>query len=336
MANLTTAADLLDDILFRAGELQTAGDRTSDLATQALIYLNRVYQCICLGGGELLPDMAEEWWWLRKSPPGTVILEPSFATGTVSLTNNLTSGSFSAAPAASKAGWFLKVQGSSPGHADVPRISTHTAAATAFTLDAVWTGDTGATYSYDCFKLEYELAATDILRLISPFRQYRESDPEYDVDIIDALAMDAGYPVALVTSGTPSKAAVVKVDSSSLHTLRFNRWGGTAATELVRLEYDYLYMPAALTDAAGSIPAVPHYWRRVLADWALFFLHSDKNDERAAVVGAQAKAGLRAMERENQKKQGRVGRFQMGRISPRPADSSTQGVLRTSSGLIIG
>ena len=36
VANHTSTADLLDDVLWRMGELASAGDRTSDMATVAL------------------------------------------------------------------------------------------------------------------------------------------------------------------------------------------------------------------------------------------------------------------------------------------------------------
>lgn len=36
VANHTSPADLLDDVLWRTGELASAGDRTSDMATVAL------------------------------------------------------------------------------------------------------------------------------------------------------------------------------------------------------------------------------------------------------------------------------------------------------------
>lgn len=341
MANYSTSADLIDDVLWRTGELTSAGDRTSDMATWTLTYLNRVYQSICLGGGELVPDMYEDWWWLWKSPPGTVVLNPEWTTGTVTVTNNSTSGSFSTKPVdvngsnISVQGWFLKVQGSSLGHQDVFRISSHVAGATAFTLDTIFTGTTSSGASFDAFQLEYQLGATDILRLISPLRQYRTSDPQYDVELIDAAAMDASYPLKLVESGTPTRAAVVAVTAAGLVTLRFNRWGGTANTDFVRLEYDYLQAPAALTDGTGT-PLVPAFFRRVLSDWASFFILLDKNDDRAQTVGAMAKAGLRSMQLENKKKLDSAGRFRMGYITTRPNDWMRAQPLRTQSGLVIG
>lgn len=331
-----SSADLVDDILWRGGESTGAGDRNSDMAQWALSYLNRVYLSLCTGGAELLADVHEDWWWLWKTPPGVLVLQPEYKTGSVSVTNNSTAGVFSVAPTGSLAGYFLKVQGSLLGNADIPRILTHTAGATAFTLDAVFTGQTATAASFDAFKLEYQLAATDILRLISPMRQYRTSDPDYTVQQVDGAAEDASYPLALVEAGMPTRYSIVNVDASGLITVRFNRWGGVDPTDFIRLEYDYLFQPTALLDSSSNYPLVPVSYRRMLADWALVYIHQDKNDDRVQTVEARATKGLLAMMKENQKRLGSAGRFRMGHITTRPSDWMRSQPLRTSSGLVIG
>lgn len=331
-----STADLIDDILWRGAESTGAGDRSSDMVQWALSYLNRAYLSICVGGAELLPDMHEDWWWLWKTPPGVLVLQPEYNTGGVTVTNNSTAGVFTTPPAASLAGYFLKVQGGLIGNADIPRIVTHAAGGAAFILDAVFTGQTATAAGFTAFKLEYALPATDILRLISPMRQYRTSDPEFSINQVDGAAADASFPLALVESGTPTRYAIVNQDVNGLLTVRFNRWGGTLSTDFIRVEYDYLFQPAALTDAATDFPLVPVPYRRMLADWALVYIFSDKNDDRGQAVEARATKGLRAMQLENQKRLGSAGRFRMGHITPRPSDWMRSETLRTQSGLIIG
>ncbi len=264
------------------------------------------------------------------------VLQPEYKTGSVAVTNNSTAGAFSVAPAASLAGYFLKVSGSALGNADIPRILTHTAGATAFVLDAAFTGATATAASFDAFKLEYQLAATDILRLISPMRQYRTSDPDYSIQQVDGAAEDASYPLALVEGGMPTRYSIVNVGANGLITVRFNRWGGTDPTDYIRVEYDYLFQPSALIDDANNFPLVPVPYRRMLADWALVYIHQDKNDDRVQQVEARATKGLLAMMKENQKRLGSPGRFRMGHITPRPSDWLRSQPLRTQSGLIIG
>ena len=80
MANYTFSSDLVNDILFRAGE---PIDGTSDFDSVALQYLNRAYQSVWSGGSEILPQINEQWWWLRKDDQGVLTLNPVIDTGTV-------------------------------------------------------------------------------------------------------------------------------------------------------------------------------------------------------------------------------------------------------------
>ena len=323
MANLQTAADILDDALFRCGE-STAG--ASDFEAAALRYLNRAYSGIWLGGRELVPDIQEAWKWLRKYPPGVLTLTPSISAGTVNVANNSASITFSSGPTPSVADWYLKVD----GHEDVFRVSAHTAAAAAATLDSVYTGEDDAAATYRVYKLDYALAS-DVLRVLSPMRAFR-AERRYEIVGVDMLALDSDYPVALAESGMPDHFANVEES-----TVRFNRHGGTEATSLIRVEYDYLYRPAVLTDAAVE-PVVPWQWRSVLSDWVTGWLMLDKNDDRASAVLAVAASGLTAMALENRHQQQTQGVSAFGAIRTRQDQyqRDMRGPLRTSSGLVIG
>lgn len=323
MSHYTNTCDLKVDVLWRAGE---PTDGTSDFDATVLVYLNRVYRTLCNGGAELMPDIQEDWWWLRKSTPGILTLQPSYTTGTVTVTNNTTGIVFSTAPTFDADGWFLRVTG---GNGDVFRIANHDASNVNATLDSEYTGESGD-YAFTLFKLEYDTAA-DLLRPISPMRSYR-ADRCYEVAGVDLVALDRDYPIALADSGIPDRFA-----QADQNTVRFNRYGGTTATELIRLEYDYLYVPDDLVATTTSIPVVPLFWRHVLSDWATFWLLMDKNDNRADAIGLAAKNGLRAMAIENRHKQGAVGRGLIGSIQPRQDElARSRGPLRTSSGLILG
>lgn len=320
MSNYRYSSDLVDDALFRSGELT---DGSSDFEAAALRYLNRAYQGISMGGSELSPDVQEDWWWLRKSPPGVLTLQPIITTGTVAVTNNSTTATFSSAPG-SVAGWFLKVE----GHQDVFRISS--IVTTAAVLDAVYTGTTAGTATFQLMKLEYALAS-DVLRITAPMRAYR-ADRQYEIRGVDMSALDRDWPIALVESGIPDLYAM-----AGETTVRVNRCGGTSSTDLIRVEYDYLYRPDDLTDSATEEPVVPRQWRKVLSDWATFWLLMDKNDDRADGVGLLARNTLKAMAMENRHRMGAIGRGQIGHIAPRQDDvTRARGPLRTSSGLIIG
>lgn len=320
MANLRFSSEILDDILFRAGE---PTDGTSDFNAQALIDLNRAYRAIWMGGGEFVEGMNEPWLWLKKSSPGILTLQPYDETGTVSVTNNSTSATLSATRATDLDGWFFKVV----GHPDVFRVDSHTAGSAALTLDGVYTGTTNASASFRLFKLEYDLAA-DLLRLISPMRCYSENVDR--IEGIDLSALDNDYPLLYAEAGTPDKFALV-TDTK----VRFNRYGGSTSTDLRRVEYDYHARPADLTDSGSEEPLVPREHRQILADIGLFYLLTTMSSGKAEAIGQQAKAGLQAMAADNRKKLSQLGR-RMGHIYPRAGNVARfNRVPRTSSGLII-
>lgn len=322
MANLQFANDILDDALFRSGEKT---DGNSDFEAAALRYLNRVYAGIWMGGRELVPDIQENWNWLRKYPPGVLTLEPSIATGTVAVTNNNTAITFSSGPTPDLDAWFFKVD----THEDVFRVSAHTAAATAATLSSVYTGITAAAAAFRVSKLEYDLAS-DVLRVISPMRVFR-AERWYEIHGMDLLTLDRDWPLALLEAGVPDAFALVDED-----TVRFNRSGGLESTDLIRVEYDYLYRPAVLTDAATE-PVVPWQWRSVLSDWVTGWIMLDKADSRAGAMLDAARGGLVAMAQENRHKQQAQGAWTFGALRPRQDQyhRHVRGPLRTSSGLII-
>lgn len=317
MANLQYSSDIINDALFRAGE---PTDGTSDFDSVALIYLNRAYRAMWMGGTEFDPTLHEDWWWLHTE--ASLILNPSITTGTVSVTNNDTAITFSSAPAASVAGYHFKTN----AHADVFKISAHTAGNTAATLDSVYTGDTAGTANYRLMQLEYSLAS-DCLKVISPMRVYQDS--RYDVTGQDLREMEREWPLNLIEAGAPERFGMVNET-----TVRFNRYGSSEG-DLIRVDYDYMRRPDALTDSGSEEPLVPLTYRHVLADMTLYFLMMDKDDTRAAPIGLQAKSGLKAMSNENRSRWAYMG--EPGQIYPRQSNiGKLKGPLRTESGIIIG
>src|SRR3972149_11411201 len=325
MANLRTSADLIDHMLFRAGE---PTDGTSDFDAVAPTSLNRAYQIVWSGGGEFDPSIQEDWWWLRKATPGKLILQPLIETGKVSVTRGNASITFSAAPspaidASLASGWFFKVD----DHADVFRISTHTSGSTAATLDSVYTGGTATGKGFRLFKLEYALA-TDVLRIVSPMRTYQDNRSEIDGADLPALERDS--PMNNIQAGVPRRFAFV-----GERKVRFSHAGGSTSGDLIRSEYDYHARPSDLTDATGE-PVVPMGHRKVLSDLGLYFLPTDTNDNRAEGGGRLGRCGRRAMARENRQRKTAVSRL-MGKMLPRQTElPENVAPLRTEAGLIIG
>lgn len=321
MTTLTTSADILDWCLFQAGE---PTDGTSDFHSHAIACLNRAYRDIWMGGGALVKDMNEPWLWLKKDPPGVLTLNPVIDTGTVNVTNNSTSITFSSGPAPSVAGRFFKVD----GHPDIFRVSAHTAGATAATLDSVYTGATNTAANYKVMQLEYTLAS-DLLRVMAPMRVYKDNKEE--IDGVDLTSLERDYPLSLVESGTPDVFAMVTETK-----VRFNRYGGVSSTELIRVEYDYLQKPATELADNSTEPLIPLEHRQVLADVTLFYLFTAKSDQRAGDIGLMAKSGLGAMQNDNRARMVQFSRM-FASINPRPSHTGANTRwLRTSSGLLLG
>ena len=327
MTILQTTADIIDNVLFRAGE---PTDGTSDFNTHALNLVVRAYRAIWMGGGEFVEGMNEPWLWLKKDPPGVITFVPVRDEGAVDVTNNNATATLNAAAFLNGMvntdldGWFFKVD----THPDVFRISAHTTGSQVLTLDAPYTGPDGNDVNYKLMKLEYSLAS-DLLRLISPIRV--QSDNEDEVLGIDLTALDRDYPLALVQGGTPDRFALVTETK-----IRVNRFGGASSEELIRGEYDYLQKPDDLTDASDSTPLVPLERRQLIADIALFYLFTDKADARAEALAMQAKAGLKSMAADNRARMQQIGR-NFGAILPRQDSLGLRRrILRTTSGLILG
>lgn len=149
MAQFRTTADILDEILQKAGE-PTNGN--SPYETLAKTYANRVHHKI-IGGGNLFNiNVDDPWTWARARHPITLELQPPYETGAASCTVNDTNITFTIAPASSLEGWHFQVK----GLATVYKIVQHTAGEAAAVIDSSFVDDSGA-YSYRAFKLDYEV-----------------------------------------------------------------------------------------------------------------------------------------------------------------------------------
>jgi hypothetical protein len=312
VANLTYTSELLDDMLRRAGETTTGN---SKYEARALIYLNRAYRSLAQGGLEFDNKKVRDWWWLYTQD--NVILQPIRNSGTVSVTQNNATATLSATVASDLDGYFFKVD----GHADVFKVSAHTAGSATLTLDSVYTGDTSATATYTLWKVDYDLAA-DFARLMTPFRRHQSTADE--VFGLDIREFQSQNPISLMGNGAPDRFCFV-----DHNTVRFNA-RGDADGDYIRLDYFYVKTVTDLTDSASEEPLVPSQYRHVLADLGLYFLMLDKESGKAEAILAQAKSGLISMHNEQDSRMPRMG-FP-GRIYPRGKQARYGKQLQTSSG----
>lgn len=315
---LVSTRDLKQDVLFRASEA-TAG--SSGWESKVIDYLNRVYYAVSLGTSEYLPEHVPDWWWMREK--ASLILEPVYSTGTVSVTQGSPNITFSGNITASKTGWKFKVD----DHPDVFDVQSHGAGTADAILDTVYTGETDGSAGYKLMKTTYTLAA-DVAGLVSPMMAFR------DIDRIDGTTperMDQLYPLNKLSPGNP---LLFSLEDEG--TVRFSHGGRTDGLSM-RVDYRYKPIVTALTDSDSSIPLVPLQYRHVLADMALVYVMIDKNDNRANSMITSSRSILTSMYNENKHRLAKIDGT-VGWVLPRLGYQSRMypGPLRTETGLIIG
>jgi len=171
------------------------------------------------------------WWWLRKRQ--LIATSDDISTGTVSVTNNNTAITFSSAPTPSIAGRVFYVVGNTTDSGAIYRVSSHTAATTAATLDGVYTGATDTAAGYRVYQDTYDLA-TDTNRVIYVQRWgYR-----LPLEIISPEQMREikGYDVR---TGKPQLAAISDFDTTGDPTTQKQLILHPYPDAIYRLELDY-------------------------------------------------------------------------------------------------
>ena len=329
MANYTTSADICNDVLFRARELD---DGSSAFQASVINFVNRSYRELQNGGGAFGPYIQEPWLWLRKNPPGVLTLNPAIVNvGTISATNGSPNITFTVDPfsGVSIAGRMIKFD----IQPDVFRVLTHTGGSTSAVLDSPYTGLTASGLNYRCFQVEYTLA-NDVGEVLSPMKV--QSGGMLEIDGTELYAMDRDWPIARLVGGVPTQFAMVSPSK-----VRFNKYGyDDALTSLIRVEYDYLIQPPDLVNSTADTPLVPLAFRHVLADMALYEMLlikvDDPQDPRVVRVGKQAEAGIVNMSHSNRVAMVEFSRNYGRLLSRNDLRTRVRAPLRTQSGVIIG
>lgn len=306
MAVYANIGDIKKDALERAGELS---DGTSEYDSKALEYLNDWVFDTIAGSTPLNVEVGDPWPWAKSRYPGTIVLNPAYTTGGVSLTHGSAIGAFSVAPAISLKDWMIRVSGDNEFY----RIVTHTAGSTSFTTDANYTSDTTTDAGFQAYRTDYEIGP-GILRLTAPMRVYRRQVPYSEasgqIDGIDAMSMDRDYPLYRVLGGVPDRFSIRHQKNDGTFVIRFNRIPYTDT----KVEYDFIPIPAELTETS-DIP-IPIEHASLLVYGTAYSICLDKNDSRANEYRELAKAAFEALVQAARKIKGNMQK-NMGRIVPR-------------------
>lgn len=204
MAQFRTTADILDEILTKAGE-PTNG--TSNYEADALRYANKVHHAIIAGGSVFSQVVDEAWVWARAKHPIVIELQPAYTSGSCLLTVNDTSITFTVPPSVSLQGWHIQANGKST----VYKIVQHTAGEAAAAIDSSFVDSSGA-YSFRAFKLDYEITPT--YQIVDSFS-----------DRIDFQESTAATVSATLTHGAYSPAALAAHAAARLTAAGGNTYG---------------------------------------------------------------------------------------------------------------
>lgn len=263
MAYFEYGQDLLQDVLFRGGELTALTGQTSDYLTRCKQYIQRAYEDIL----SFAP-----WPWTMKSPPGILNV---FAkeTNTVTITQGNTSATLGTSIASSVSGWWIQVDAKLIPY----RIITHTAGTTALTIDATYKESSASASACTLWKDEYDLAS-DCLK---PWRAWDRNNPYHEINIIQPSEMLHRHTSRYLSSSSTFSITVVGNNK-----VRIVPW---PEIDDITIEYDYTVKPTSdltFDKATTDVPLVPLVDRHVIADAALVLLMIDKNDLRASEIAS--------------------------------------------------
>lgn len=250
--------DILQDILWRAGEPNVLTGATSDYLTVAKQYIQRAYNDL-LGYAP--------WPWALKHPPG-VLSVLAKKTNTATIAQDATSVTLGTSIATSVAEWWLIVDSELIPY----RIVAHTAGTTALTLDAAYQETAQTAGACTIFKDEYDLAS-DCHKI---WTAWDRNNPTNTIMIVQRGELFDRNPSRYVTGSIVTEMAVIGDN--------LVRITPTPETNDITIEYNYTVKPASdltFDEASGDTPLVPLVDRHVIADAALVLLMLDKNDQRA-------------------------------------------------------
>ena len=288
------------------------------------------------GGGEWEEGLHEDWPWLRKVPPGVLVLEPERSTAADGSTAQVQRGSSTigvSVRADCGVPWLAVSCHQSAGQGYFPGRSPCAREQHAHPGRAVYGRHAAAAASYWLRQFDYPLA-TDLLHLIEPLHTDRvDYDSTGEIRLTSDATLAEQWPRDEWASGVPSQCALVGVHptpAAGVPTLQTASFGQTilrvnrcanAQTGPIRVEYAYTFLPPLLTQTTGvcdEVPLCPPTQRWTLVDLALYLFALDRNDTRADGYVIFGKNGLRAAQRESRHQMAVTGRG-IGRIYPRGA-----------------
>lgn len=317
MANSKSTSDILKGALNHAGELTNG---LSDFHQLALKYTNKLYKDILSGASVLDVEIGEPFNFARAREPMTLVLQPAYESGTVSMLQNSINGVFSVPPPISLKDRYLKIDNNPTYY----KILTHAPAAAAFTIDTPYIEETVPDASFKALAMIYNLG-DGILRLLEPWRVYDVADGSYwigdsrgKIFVMETKRFREEYPLQYALEGIPDKYTIIYRDDIEF-LVEFNRSPG----KQVKIDCDYIPFPDDLIDSDESIPVIPREYIDILEFGTAFYLLQDKHDDKADRFFNLARTALHKM-LQGERRQVTHGSENKGRLIPRQDQRNTR------------
>ncbi len=217
----------------------TAADANATMADKLKEWVNARYRVLAA---------KESWNWLIKD--SIVQTVPDITTGTVAVTLDNTAITFSSGPAASVAGYFIQFTGSG----DWYEIATHTAAATAATLDVPYLGTTDAAITYTLRKAYYLLPSdTGKILNVSQHRVWNTTLTYVPTRMLDR------FSALRNSSNRPRFYSIVGLNSARLYKMEI------FPTPNVRMNLNVRrYQVLTELSADADVPVIPEAYHEIL------------------------------------------------------------------------
>lgn len=152
-----------------------------------MVYLNLV-----------VPFKPRAWWWLEKNQ--NLATFAKYDTGTVTVTADSTTVTFSAVVNTDLDGYYLKLA----GYPDVVKIASHTSGSATATLESAWVNESASAASYKVWK-DYASLDSDMkeVTIVTHDRLHRPLDAVHNAKFAEMRARlpeYEGYPEIYTTS----------------------------------------------------------------------------------------------------------------------------------------
>lgn len=257
MGNFRNTSDLKQAVLDKCGEVTTGA---SDYDTNAMTYVNELYQGLIAGGNEFDTDLSEPWVWAQAKRPLIIEMQPAYETGNVTVVNGSNSITFSTPPTFDATGWQIKVNSLDNWYT----ILKHTASSATAIIDQGYEDDSG-TFTHSTIKLFYELVDDTIVVDSSNQKlDFKESGSNLVATIAAGVytptTLSAAVVVAMNAAGSQSYTCsfdsikrVFTISAASVFTFLFASGTNSFISPSAILGFDVLDSSAA-TSQVGVYP----------------------------------------------------------------------------------